>query len=127
MGGFTLLLVGSAAAAGYGAYKLSQGDVQKVEDYTGKPADQLSEEELNDALDHLGIESHELDANDVAALEAEAEDAPTSSSPAAQSSAPASPGSEDYIAELERLAALRDQGIITPQEFEAKKKQLLGL
>ena len=127
VGGFTLLLVGGAAAAGYGAYKLSQGDVQKVEEYTGKPADQLSEEELNDAMDHLGIESHELDANDVAALEAEAEDAPPSRSTATQSSTPVTPGSEDYIAELERLATLRDQGIITPQEFEAKKKQLLGL
>ena len=29
--------------------------------------------------------------------------------------------------ELERLAALRDKRIITEQEFEAKKKQLLGL
>ncbi len=33
----------------------------------------------------------------------------------------------DYMAELEQLAALRDQGILTPEEFEAKKKQILGL
>jgi hypothetical protein len=32
-----------------------------------------------------------------------------------------------YLDELERLGSLRDQGIITDQEFEAKKKQLLGL
>jgi hypothetical protein len=33
----------------------------------------------------------------------------------------------DYVSELERLAQLRDQGIITDDEFEAKKKQILGI
>ena len=31
------------------------------------------------------------------------------------------------LAELEKLASLRDQGIISDEDFEAKKKQLLGL
>ncbi len=31
------------------------------------------------------------------------------------------------IHELEKLAELRDRGIVTQQEFEAKKKQILGL
>ena len=29
--------------------------------------------------------------------------------------------------ELERLAQLHEEGVITDEEFEAKKKQLLGL
>jgi Short C-terminal domain len=33
----------------------------------------------------------------------------------------------DYTAELEKLAQLRDQGVITDADFEAKKKQLLGI
>jgi hypothetical protein len=33
----------------------------------------------------------------------------------------------DYMAELKQLAQLRDQGILTPEEFEAKKKQILGV
>jgi hypothetical protein len=33
----------------------------------------------------------------------------------------------DYVAELEQLATLRDKGIISPEEFDAKKKQLLGI
>ena len=33
----------------------------------------------------------------------------------------------DYMAELEQLAQLKAQGIITDEEFEAKKKQLLGI
>jgi hypothetical protein len=39
----------------------------------------------------------------------------------------AAPEEPDYMAELEQLAQLRDQGILTPEEFEAKKKQILGL
>jgi hypothetical protein len=33
----------------------------------------------------------------------------------------------EYVGELQRLAQLRDQGIITNEDFEAKKKQLLGI
>ncbi len=45
---------------------------------------------------------------------------------------PASPaqvqaGAGDPYAELEKLAGLKDQGLITQEEFDAKKKQLLGL
>ncbi|KAL0478219.1 myophilin [Acrasis kona] len=36
-------------------------------------------------------------------------------------------GSEDKYAELEKLAGLRDKGILTEGEFQAKKKQILGL
>lgn len=40
---------------------------------------------------------------------------------------PAPSGESDYTAELEKLAKLRDEGVITPEDFEAKKKQLLGI
>jgi Short C-terminal domain len=33
----------------------------------------------------------------------------------------------DYAAELEQLAQLKAQGILTEEEFEAKKKQILGI
>ena len=33
----------------------------------------------------------------------------------------------EYVGELERLSQLRDQGILSDEEFEAKKKQILGL
>jgi hypothetical protein len=32
-----------------------------------------------------------------------------------------------YLEELESLAALRDQGVISDEEFQARKGQLLGL
>lgn len=34
---------------------------------------------------------------------------------------------DDMVAELQQLASLKDQGILTQEEFDAKKKQLLGL
>ncbi len=33
----------------------------------------------------------------------------------------------DYVAELQKLAQLRDSGVISSEDFEAKKKQLLGI
>ena len=33
----------------------------------------------------------------------------------------------DYTAELQQLAQLKNQGILTEEEFEAKKKQILGI
>jgi hypothetical protein len=50
---------------------------------------------------------------------------------ASEQQAPAAPepagGGADYTAELEKLAKLRDEGVITADDFEAKKKQLLGI
>jgi 4-aminobutyrate aminotransferase-like enzyme len=46
---------------------------------------------------------------------------PAAPRPAAAAAAP------DYMAELQQLAQLHEQGILTDEEFEAKKKQLLGL
>ena len=46
---------------------------------------------------------------------------------AAPSPAPAAAPEPQYMAELQRLAQLRDQGIVSEEEFQAKKKLLLGL
>ena len=45
----------------------------------------------------------------------------------AQQAAVAAPAQPDYTAELEQLAQLKAQGILTDEEFEAKKKQILGI
>jgi hypothetical protein len=41
--------------------------------------------------------------------------------------APPPAAEPDYASELEALAGLKAQGIITEDEFQAKKKQLLGI
>jgi hypothetical protein len=117
-----LLAVGGTATA----IKLSQQDAQRIEQHTGASVEELEDQELTAAMQELGIQSAELTAEDKAALAtappAEADqsaDAPVADEPA--------DGAASYIEELQKLAGLRDQGIITDQEFEAKKKQLLGL
>ena len=47
--------------------------------------------------------------------------------PAEAAPAPAAPPEPEYMGELQRLAQLKDQGVITDEDFEAKKKQLLGI
>ena len=124
VGGFTLLLVGGAA---YGAVKLSQKDTQQVEEYTGKNAEDLTEDELVAAMEALGIQSIDLSDEDKAAIDAEAIDEGSGGAQVTYSGASQPTSDESYLDELEKLADLRDRGIITEQEFEAKKQQLLGL
>jgi RES domain-containing protein len=103
-----LLLVGGMAVLGYAGYKLSQRNVQRVEEHTGEKADELTDEQLEQAMDELGIEKETMTDEEWA--EAQKADAQPS-----------------YLDELERLADLHNQGILTDEEFSAKKKDLLGL
>jgi len=40
---------------------------------------------------------------------------------------PAAPAQPDYAAELQKLAELKAAGVIDEEEFDAKKKQILGI
>ena len=122
VGGMVLLAVGGAAAA----VKLTQKDAQRIEQHTGTPVEELSDEELTGAMKDLGIQSAELTVEDKAALASvpPADDQSFSGNAAAATS---SGGEPSYLEELEKLADLRDKGIITDAEFETKKRQLLGL
>ena len=46
---------------------------------------------------------------------------------AQQAAQPAATEEPDYTAELEKLAQLKNQGILTEEEFQAKKAQILGI
>ncbi len=39
----------------------------------------------------------------------------------------AAPAADDTTAQLQQLSQLKDQGILTEEEFAAKKKQILGI
>ena len=134
VGGMVLLAVGGMA---YGAVKLSQKDAKRIEEHTGESVEELSEEELVQAMKDLGIESIELSEEDKAALAAEGDMAKVDGAtvtykgqpratpaPAAAATVAAEPS---YLDELEKLADQRDRGVITEEEFAAKKGQLLGL
>jgi hypothetical protein len=131
VGGMVLLAVGGAV--GYGAVKLSQKDADRIEEHTGESVEEMSEEELVQAMKDLGIESIELSDEDKAALAAERDQAKvdgatvTYEGGAQATAAATTAAAPSYLDELERLAGLRDQGVITEEEFAAKKGQLLGL
>jgi hypothetical protein len=121
VGGMVVLAAGGTAAA----IKLTQQDAQRIEQHTGAPPEELTDEELQGAMQDLGIQSQPVTAEDQAALGGApaAPVAPATAETAAVAAAP----QESYLDELERLADLRDRGIISDDDFEAKKRQLLGL
>jgi hypothetical protein len=47
--------------------------------------------------------------------------------PPAAAPPPAAPAMEDEMAEIQQLAQMKEQGILTEEEFTAKKKQILGI
>lgn len=71
-------------------------------------------------MDNLGIEKQELDEDDqnyIEPHEADEENKPLSSDTPANN--------PDYINELERIGQLRDEALITDEEFEMKKNSYL--
>lgn len=113
----TILILSATAGV---AYKFGREEAQQIQNYTGYPPDELSENDLKDAMRELNIESKPLDNED----RQELKKAQTSSK--FSSTQPAECQS-DYLEELQKLAELRDAGIISDTEFEMKKQQLLGI
>jgi len=127
VGGMVLLAAGGTAAA----IKLTQRDADRIEQHAGASVEELTEEELVAAMQDLGIKSIELDENDQAIIESQGGTAPSAPVQAAPTPAAgqeqAAEAAPSYLDELEKLADLRDRGIISDDDFEAKKRQLLGL
>lgn len=119
--GAILLLIGGAA------YKLGQSSVRDIERHTGKAADTLTEQEMEAAMSSLNIEGQDLTQKDMDTLKTEAggDTSAPAKSTATASSATTNPS--NYVEELKKLAELKEMGIVTDEEFESKKKQLLGL
>lgn len=109
-----ILLIGGLVA--FGAYKMSTRDADRVKEHTGTDPEELSDEELEQAMDELGIEKQKRTSAD---QEVQAQ--------ASATTAPADTGDPGYLDELQKLADLNKQGIITDEEFAAKKAQILGL
>ena len=108
-----VLLAGGLVA--YGVYKMSKKDAQRIEEHTGTNPEEMTDEELEKAMAELNIEKQYRDESDQEVSEG---------APAGESQGTSEPS---YLDELERLSNLKDDGIITEAEFEAKKKKLLGL
>jgi hypothetical protein len=115
VGGMMVLAASGTAAA----MKLSRQDAQRIEQHTGLSPDQLEDQDLNQAMQDLNIQSQPLTAEEQAALNQQNTPNVSPTSPVSNQ-----PG---YLSELEKLNELRNSGIITEEEFKAKKKHLLGL
>ena len=46
---------------------------------------------------------------------------------APQAAAPAANSLDDQLVQIQKLSAMKDQGLITEDEFQAKKRQILGI
>ena len=56
------MLVGGMVA--FGAYKMSQKDAERIEQHTGVEPEELTDEELEQAMDELGIEKQQVTDQD---------------------------------------------------------------
>jgi len=116
VGGMMLLAAGGTAAA----IKLTQNDAKRIEEHTGLPPQELEDQDLEQAMQELNIQPQPVTPEDQATLAQQSDQAPPQSPPSQITQS-------DYLVELEKLGELRDKGIITEEDFQAKKKQLLGL
>ena len=109
-----ILLLGGALVLGgaYAGHKLSQRDAEQIEQASGKSIEEMSDEELKQYMEERGIEPEPMTDEDRAYVEQQGTD---------------KGGEPAYLDEVERLAQLKDEGVITEEEFEAKKKDLLDL
>ncbi len=99
----------------FGAYKMSKRNADRIEEHTGNSADELSVQELEQAMADLNIEKQPLEDSDTEYIDQ------------LESKEDESSGGASYLDELERLSQLHDEGVISEYEFRAKKKQLLGI
>jgi hypothetical protein len=81
---------------------------------------------------HMGAKSAQKGQQEAAQnqqiAELQAQQAAAAPAPVAPAPvAPAAPAEADPAAEIQKYAALRDQGLITEDEFTAKKKSILGI
>jgi hypothetical protein len=84
-------------------------------------------------IDDLQAQQAQLAAQQQAAAQQAAAQQAAAQQAAAQPVAPPvaagpTPGSmDDQMAQIQKLAQMKDQGLITDEEFQAKKKQILGI
>ena len=112
------MLVGGLV--GYGVYKMSSSDAERIEEHTGVDPEEMTDEELAQSMDELGIEKQQI-------TDADREGGGGTPSEAAAPPPAAPAGRSSGLDELEQLAKLHEEGILTDEEFTAKKKQILGL
>jgi len=120
-------MVALAAGGAAAAIKMTQQDANRIEQHTGVSVEELTEEELADAMRDLGIQSIAIDENDQAVINQDSNQELAFTPTPIASSAPITNNNSSLADEIERLADLRDRGVISDADFEAVKNKLLGI
>ena len=69
----------------------------------------------------------ELEANQAALAQQQAALAQQTAIPQAAAPAPATNSLDEQLIQIQKLSAMKDQGLLTEEEFNAKKAQILGI
>jgi len=117
------LAVGTAVMAG------TAGAVRHHQDQ--KYANQAAQQQAVDTSQQVAYDQQQMNAQMEAMQQQQAmlaqQQAMLAQQAQAQPAQVAAPAADDTIAQLQKLAELQKAGILTEEEFAAKKKQLLGI
>ncbi|MFE6966970.1 SHOCT domain-containing protein [Agromyces sp. NPDC057679] len=108
--------------------RVSHAEAAKVKDVVqrlmhGEHVDPINPESFSSTGDTPAVQPAPAAAGPAQQLPTPA--APALAAPPAPAAAPAAP-QQDVMSALQQLGALRDAGILTPEEFETKKTELLS-
>jgi hypothetical protein len=120
--------------------KITQQDAQRIQEDTGLPPAQLEDNDLQESMKELNIHSVPLTPQDQQMLGIPVTPTGTGSTtvvqhstpppaPAAAPMPPPGPANPQAAMEqqLESLQDMKNKGLISDSDYEAKKKQVLGL
>jgi hypothetical protein len=114
------LAVGTAVVAGTAGvvnHHMNQHYANQANAQADAQAQQQQMADLQAQQQQLAMQQQQLAAQQQAAVAQQAPAAPL----------PSSNPMDQQIAELQKFAALKDPGLLTAEEFQAKKKQSLGI
>ncbi len=115
----TAVVAGTATAVSGRVQRRQAGKAQDAAE-----ADAVQQQEAADAQQQA--DAAQQASVDAAVAQALAAQQAQAAAVAAQPPAPAAGGGTDMIAQLEKLAALKSQGILTEEEFAAQKAKVLA-
>jgi hypothetical protein len=100
-----MMLVGGLVA--FGAYKMSTRDADRIKESTGEDPEDMTDQELEASMEKLGIEKQYRQAEDAEI-------------------AAAAPAATSLVAQIEQLAAMHKNGVLSDAEFAESKAKVLG-
>jgi hypothetical protein len=107
--------------------KISEQDAQKIQQQEGMSVEQLEDNDLREAMQELNIHSVPLTPQDEAALGLRPSSAPSGTVTVARPPSPPTTPQASIESQLQSLQSMKDKGYITEDDYNAKKKQILGI